>query len=124
MPPERQKCPRRGGRSLLRSERGSSGAANTRRRTFMDIYNSTANVARAALLAGAIALGVSTFGHPAIASAEWDIEKYDNCMAQPHVEDPHHPYHADCCVASGGITDGEGHCRAPVDLTAPETPLG
>lgn len=90
----------------------------------MDIHNSTANVARAALLAGAIVLGVSTFGHPAIASAEWDIEKYDNCMAQPHVEDPHHPYHADCCVASGGITDGEGHCRAPVDLTAPETPLG
>jgi hypothetical protein len=79
----------------------------------------------AALLAGAIALGASAFGHTAIASAEWDIEAYDKCMAVPHVEQPHHPYHADCCVASGGVTDGEGHCRAPVDLSGVQgTPLG
>ncbi|HZQ30436.1 MAG TPA: hypothetical protein VFB19_01720 [Mycobacterium sp.] len=99
----------------------------------MSIDNSTAIVARsagvrrlarAALLAGMIALGANTLGHSGIASAEWDIEAYDNCMAQPHIEDPHHPYHAVCCVSSGGIVDGEGRCRAPVDLTAPSTPLG
>jgi hypothetical protein len=91
--------------------------------TFTTPTSGMRRFAHASLLAVAFAIGASAFGHTAIASAEWDIEAYDKCMAMPHVEAPHHPYHADCCVASGGIADGEGRCRAPVDLTA-VTPLG
>ncbi|HZQ32999.1 MAG TPA: hypothetical protein VFB19_14845 [Mycobacterium sp.] len=91
----------------------------------MSIDNSTAIVARpagvrrfarAALFAGAIALGAGVFGHTAIASAEWDIEKYDKCMANPHTEDPGQTYHSLCCFASGGIWDADTNkCRAPAD---------
>jgi hypothetical protein len=103
------------------------------RRIFMKTDTATATVthpagmrrfAYAALLAGTVALGVTALGHSGVASAEWDIEAYDKCMGRPHVEEPHHPYHADCCVASGGVVDGEGGCRAPVDLTVSGTPLG
>jgi hypothetical protein len=93
--------------------------------TFTTPTSGMRRFAHASLLVVAFAIGASAFGHTAIANAEWDIEAYDKCMAMPHVEEPHHPYHADCCVASGGVVDGEGGCRAPVDLTAVQgTPLG
>ena len=65
-------------------------------------------LARAALLAGAIALGATAIGHSAIANAEWDIEKYDACMAKTirNVDD--------CCLDSGGVLGkNQGDCYAP-----------
>jgi hypothetical protein len=83
-------------------------------------------LAHAALLAGALALGASAFGHTAIASAEWDIEAYDKCVGTPHKEDPQQSYHVYCCLGSGGVWDDNSNtCRAPVDLSAGlGTPLG
>lgn len=46
-------------------------------------------------VAAAVALG-----SPAIASAEWDIEKYDECMKEPHLDHSYH--HENCCIESGG----------------------
>jgi hypothetical protein len=76
--------------------------------------------ARAALLAATLAIGASTFGHTAIASAEWDIEKYDNCMQRYGDE-------AMCCFLSEGVTGADGHCRAPAGRILqqlPQVPLG
>jgi hypothetical protein len=71
---------------------------------------------RAALLAGAIALGASAFGHTAIASAEWDIEAYDRCMEVNRVlnQPPGGVADVRCCIESGGnISDPTGKCVAP-----------
>jgi len=80
----------------------------------------------AVLLAGAIALGASAFGHTAIASAEWDIEAYDRCIEvnrvlnkPPAVDDVR------CCIESGGnISDQTGKCVAPPARTLQNIPLG
>ena len=70
--------------------------------------------AHAAMLAGAIALGAGTFGHTAIAGAEWDIETYDKCMGTVHK--PDESYNIYCCLDSGGKWDDNSKtCRAPVD---------
>lgn len=68
----------------------------------------------AALLASGLVLGSS----PAVAIAEWDIEAYDNCMAQPHgpatgnVWEEQYAYN--CCIDSGGQWSEAGHkCVAP-----------
>ena len=82
----------------------------------MNIEDSTAGsargvgvrrLARAALVAGAITLGASAFGHTAIANAEWDIERYDNCVAAGTIDEP------ECCILSGGTSGNEGVCVAP-----------
>ncbi len=71
------------------------------------------HVVPAAVIASALALGF-----PAVANAEWDIQKYDNCMAQPHgpatgsVWEEQYAYN--CCVDSGGQWSEAGHkCVAP-----------
>lgn len=48
----------------------------------------------AALFSAAVTLG--TVGYPAIASATWDIEAYDDCMIISHDV-------AFCCDISGGV---------------------
>ena len=64
-------------------------------------------LARAALVAGAITLGASAFGHTAIASADWDIEKYDRCVAAgTEIE-------VECCLDSGGYIGNGWVCVAP-----------
>jgi Spy/CpxP family protein refolding chaperone len=65
--------------------------------------------AHAALLAGAIGIAASAFGHTAIASAEppWDIEAFDNCMQRPDANE------ATCCILSDGVWGANGHCQAP-----------
>ena len=63
-------------------------------------------LARAALVAGAITLGASAFGHTAIASADWDIEKYDHCVIFDNISE------AQCCINSGG-DPRPGGCVAP-----------
>jgi hypothetical protein len=81
---------------------------------FMSINNSTAvgapaagvyRFARAALIAGVIALGASAFGHTAIANADWDIEVFDKCMQQGTEEQA-------CCILSDGNWGANGHCNA------------
>ncbi len=65
-----------------------------------------------AIFAGAIALTTSAVGFPAIAKADWDIEKYDNCLADSaeHGE----PDFAGCCLDSGGVWKiDEQKCVAP-----------
>ncbi len=86
----------------------------------------TRRLARAALLAGAIALGTCAFGHTAIASAEFDVETYDNCLLQPHVEDSEETYHAACCLLAHGTWDQNTHKCAAIDsdLTIQNVPLG
>jgi hypothetical protein len=71
---------------------------------------------RAALLAGAIGIAASAFGHTAIASAEWDIEGYDRCMEVNRVlnQPPGGVADVRCCIESGGnISDQTGKCVAP-----------
>lgn len=89
------------------------------------ITESLRKAARTALLTGAIALGATALGYPAIAGAdpnnggnggEWDIGVYDSCMKN-------HPplYSADdkldwaihCCYTSGGVWSSGGSCVAP-----------
>ena len=57
----------------------------------------------AAFVAAAVALGT-----PAIASAVWDIEKYDDCIqntTKPTVQ---------CCLESGGVPNRDASdCMAP-----------
>jgi len=60
----------------------------------------------AAVLAAAI-IGVTT----AIASAEWDIDKYDTCMGKT-IRNPY-----SCCVESGGEFDENFGCVAPASMT-------
>jgi hypothetical protein len=62
--------------------------------------------ALAAVIAGTIALGVSAFGHTAIARADWDIEAYDDCVKIGTDE-------VACCRLSGGQIGNEGVCVAP-----------
>jgi len=65
-------------------------------------------------------LAVTTFaiglavGSAAVASAEWDIEAYDKCMAKT-VRDP-----ISCCIDSGGLPGGPDwqSCGAPVENDA------
>jgi hypothetical protein len=64
-------------------------------------------LARAVLLAGALTLAASAFGHSATASAEWDIEKYDRCMYIAYTKPVY------CCIDSGGRMGSDGVCRAP-----------
>jgi hypothetical protein len=67
----------------------------------------TRRLARAILLAGALTLAASAFGHSATASAEWDTEKYDRCMYIRYTK----PIY--CCIDSGGRMGSDGVCRAP-----------
>jgi hypothetical protein len=85
--------------------------------------------ALAIVFAAAAALG-GTFGSPAIGSAkpndgssvrEWDIEKFDACMAR----NPLPPGERYCCDQSGGVTDYKtGKCSAPSAMPAgqPQAP--
>ena len=91
----------------------------------MNIDNSTAVLARrtrvcrtsrVALLAGAIALAANTFGHVAIANAEFNMKTYNTCMHQPHVEDSEETYHAACCLLAHGTWNQNTHvCTAAMD---------
>ena len=72
-------------------------------------------LAYAALLSGVLALGVGAVGHTAIASAEFDVETYDNCMGNPHVEDSEETYHAACCLLAHGTWDQNTHKCAAID---------
>ncbi|KAA0084483.1 hypothetical protein CIW52_10755 [Mycolicibacterium sp. P9-64] len=91
----------------------------------MNIDNSTTVIARpagvrrisrAALLAGAIALAASAFGHTAIASAEFNIKTYNNCIHKPHVEDSEETYHAACCLLAHGTWNQNTHvCTMAMD---------
>jgi len=71
-----------------------------------------------ALIGGAAVLAAAAIGlSGAIASAEWDIEKYEDCMETTTPVDI-------CCVSSGGILGDDGYgCRAPAALAqVTETP--
>jgi hypothetical protein len=70
---------------------------------------------RVGLLVAAIALGASAFGHTAIANAEFNVETYDDCMRQPHVEDSEETYHAACCLLAHGTWDQNTHKCAAID---------
>lgn len=64
------------------------------------------------LFAAAIATTTNAVGLPAVASADWDIEAYDNCLADSaeHGE----PDFANCCLNSGGVWKiDEQKCVAP-----------
>jgi hypothetical protein len=68
----------------------------------------------AAVVASGLVLGLS----PAVATAEWDIEAYDNCMKQPHGPATgnvwEEQYRYNCCVDSGGQwSDAQQKCVAP-----------
>jgi hypothetical protein len=58
------------------------------------------------LFSVAVALGIAAY--PAIASATWDIEYYDNCIkttTKPTVQ---------CCLESGGVPNRDASdCMAP-----------
>jgi hypothetical protein len=82
------------------------------------------------VMAGALfALGVmfagSAFGHPALAhAAEWDIEKYDACVAPIMGEDPDDSEHQWCCYISGGVwSDSQDECVAPPENEGAPTRL-
>jgi hypothetical protein len=80
------------------------------------------------LLAGlftvAIAVGGGAFSSP-IAHAEWDIEAFDKCMAQPHNEDPLATWHMYCCINSGGTVTPDGGCtNSPEALQGSGTETG
>lgn len=78
----------------------------------------------AAVVAVALATGANTVAYSAIASAErvWDIEDYDNCMADQtgnqldlSINDQK-AFHAYCCSRSGGVFVDDGYlgkCVAP-----------
>jgi hypothetical protein len=71
----------------------------------------------ACVFTAAVALGCS-----AVANADWDIQKYDECMKQPHQENDE-GYHAFCCIQSGGVWTMGQTCAAPVNAQGPgETP--
>lgn len=73
----------------------------------------------AALLAATAALGLSTVGSIATASAaptEWDIERYDDCMKGGPSDDPSETiaWTRKCCLDSGGVwNDSMGKCQSP-----------
>jgi hypothetical protein len=66
-------------------------------------------LSRATLVAGALMLGASTFGYSAIASAEWDIDAYDECVARDTTNMNL------CCIATGGQIGTNSRCIAPHD---------
>jgi hypothetical protein len=66
-------------------------------------------LSRATLVAGALMLGASTLGHSAIASAEWDIDAYDECVSRDS------PNMNLCCIATGGQIGTNSRCIAPHD---------
>jgi hypothetical protein len=74
--------------------------------------NRLRRLTRAALFTAALGIGASAFVHPAIASAEWDIEKYDDCMNYAHDVDAQ-----GCCVYSGGVWTKDGRCVAPAAVS-------
>ncbi len=66
----------------------------------------------ATALAMGVAFGITAEGCPAVAKADWDIEAYDNCLADSaeHGE----PDFAGCCLNSGGVWKiDEQKCVAP-----------
>jgi hypothetical protein len=81
------------------------------------------------LVAAAATAGGSVLPLPAVAHGEWDIEAYDNCMAEPHGPatdsgNLHNNWHFYCCQMSGGVWHN-GNCVAPVEASAtfePPTP--
>ena len=94
--------------------------------TFTTQTTAMRRVVSAALLVGAIAIGASAFGQMAIAEAEFDVETYDNCMLQPHVEDSEETYHAACCLLAHGTWDQNTHKCAAIesDMNIQGIPLG
>jgi hypothetical protein len=66
-------------------------------------------VAATALIAG-LAIGTA-----ATATAEWDIGKYDSCLARWSKQDPDDWYHNQtyCCAISGGEWSQTQGCVAP-----------
>ena len=74
--------------------------------------NRLRRLTRAALFAAALGIGASAFAHPAIASAEWDIEAYDDCMRYSPSATEH-----GCCIFSGGVWSN-GRCVAPADVSS------
>lgn len=77
-----------------------------------------------AVIAVALATGANTVAYSAIASAErvWDVEDYDNCVADPTGSqldlsiNSQRTFHAYCCSRSGGIFIDDGYlgrCVAP-----------
>jgi hypothetical protein len=91
----------------------------------------------AALLAAAVTLGGSAVGDPTIACAEpntgggeWDIGKYDNCIAGQKWMEGNPLYKEDviegkrrCCVGSGGEWNAaQQKCQAPAAKPADAQP--
>jgi hypothetical protein len=78
----------------------------------------------AAMLLGVLAVAATPLAFPASATAErvWDIEDYDNCVADPtgsqldlSINDQR-AFHAYCCNRSGGVFIDDGYlgkCVAP-----------
>jgi hypothetical protein len=63
------------------------------------------------LMVASVFTAAAAIGCSAIANADWDIEKYDACMKQPHQESDE-GYHGYCCLMSGGEWNGS-KCVAP-----------
>ena len=75
-------------------------------------------IAPAALFAVAVAFASNALGYPATASAVWDVEKYDRCVAD--LVAPGDPLFVqiaverDCCEQSGGLwNSNQRACQAP-----------
>lgn len=75
-------------------------------------------LAHAALLAGLLALGFGVSGQLGTASADWDIETFDNCMHQKDADE------GVCCVLSNGVWGANGHCQATPARILQQIPLG
>lgn len=70
---------------------------------------------RVTLFIAAFALAGTAFGHAAVARADWDIEVYDNCLADhPSPDGPSLSEQHACCIESGGDWH-TNKCWAPVE---------
>jgi hypothetical protein len=82
----------------------------------------------AALCAAAVAIGSTALGSPAIASAEWDVEMWYQCVTERwfELEDPGDQVES-CCAISGGVMGYGEHgltCVAPpAEGTKSDRPL-
>ncbi len=84
----------------------------------------TGRLVPAALIAAAVAIGGSTLIHPAIGSAEWDIQAYDNCMDAGIMNDVENlkDHEQWCCLKSGGEwSRAAAKCQAPPAANVPQS---
>ncbi len=90
---------------------GHGSAHKWAERLAVDQWSDVPRILRTAVLAAGVIFGITAWGCP-VARADWDIEAYDNCMADSaeHGE----PDFQGCCLSSGGVWKlDEQKCVAP-----------